>query len=102
MKLFRSASVHSLLSNLKSIVEFVIRFPGDSLTSQYGAIERIRSDILSILSHGLRQVCHHQEKGSDFSSQDLIRCTCYFTHATQLYSYETECFLFNNILFSIS
>ena len=59
MKLFRSPSVHSLLSNLKSIVELVIKFPGDSLTLQYGAVERIRSAILSILSHGLKQVCFH-------------------------------------------
>ncbi|UJR15102.1 hypothetical protein I4U23_002069 [Adineta vaga] len=50
-----SSSVHNLLSNLKSIVELIIKFPGDSLTSQYGAIERIRSAILSILSHGLKQ-----------------------------------------------
>ncbi len=56
MKLFRSSFVHSLLSNLKSIVELVTKFPGDSLTFQYGAIERIRSAILSILSHGLKQV----------------------------------------------
>jgi hypothetical protein len=62
MKSFRSPSVHSLLSNLKSIVELVIKFPGDSLTSQYGAIERIRSAILSILSHGLKHVCSHQKK----------------------------------------
>jgi hypothetical protein len=57
MKSFRSLFIHNLLSNLKSIVELVIKFPGDSLTSQYGAIERIRSAILSILSHGLKEVC---------------------------------------------
>lgn len=57
IKSFRSLFVHNLLSNFKSIVELVIKFPGDSLTSQYGAIERIRSAIFSILSHGLKQVC---------------------------------------------
>ncbi len=54
---FRSSFVYSLLFNFKSIVEFIIRFPGDSLTSQYGAIERMRGAILAILSHGLKQVC---------------------------------------------
>ncbi|CAF1127809.1 unnamed protein product [Adineta steineri] len=50
-----SSSVHRLLLNFKSIVELVVNFPGDSLTSQYGAIERIRFAILSILTHGLKQ-----------------------------------------------
>lgn len=57
MESFRPPCVHSLLSNLKSIVELVIKFPGGSLVTQYGAIERIRSAILSILLHGFKQVC---------------------------------------------
>ncbi|CAF3310554.1 unnamed protein product, partial [Rotaria sp. Silwood2] len=52
---FRSPSINSLLSNLKSIIELVIKLPGDSLIIQYGAIERIRSAIFSILVHGLKQ-----------------------------------------------
>jgi hypothetical protein len=52
-----SSFVHSLFLNFKSIVELVIKFPGDSLTFQYGAIERIRSAIFTILSHGFNQVC---------------------------------------------
>ncbi|CAM4799964.1 unnamed protein product [Rotaria magnacalcarata] len=50
-----SPSINSLLLNLKSIVELVIKFHGDSLSIQYGAIERIRSAILSILLHGFKQ-----------------------------------------------
>lgn len=57
---FRTLSVNSLLSNLKSLVELLIQFQGDSLTRKYGAIERLRSAILAILSHGLKQVCVHQ------------------------------------------
>jgi hypothetical protein len=48
-------SVNSLLSNIKSTVELLIQFRGDSLTTKYGAIERLRLAILAILSHGLKQ-----------------------------------------------
>ncbi|CAF1400352.1 unnamed protein product, partial [Adineta steineri] len=50
-----SQSVNSLLSSLKSTVELLIQFRGDSLTTKYGAIERLRLAILAILSHGLKQ-----------------------------------------------
>jgi hypothetical protein len=55
--LFRPLSVNSLLLNIKSTVELLIQFRGDSLTTKYGAIERLRLAILAILSHGLKQVC---------------------------------------------
>ncbi|CAF0774810.1 unnamed protein product [Adineta ricciae] len=48
-------SVNNLLSNIKSTVELLIQFRGDSLTTKYGAIERLRLAILAILSHGLKQ-----------------------------------------------
>jgi len=57
MKLFRPLSVNSLLSNIKSTVELLVQFRGDSLTTKYGAIERLRLAILAILSHGIKQVC---------------------------------------------
>jgi len=41
---------------MKSLVELLIQFRGDSLTTKYGAIERLRVAILAILSHGLKQV----------------------------------------------
>ncbi|CAF1028864.1 unnamed protein product [Rotaria sordida] len=50
-----SPSINSLLSNLKSIIELVIKCPGNSLIIQYGAIQRIRSAIFSILLHGFKQ-----------------------------------------------
>lgn len=49
-----SSFPHVLLSNFKSIVELIVKFPGDCLTTQYGAIERIRSCILAILTHGFK------------------------------------------------
>ena len=52
----RTPSVASLLKNLKSIVELSIHFRVDSLTSTYGAIERLRSAILAILFHEIKQV----------------------------------------------
>lgn len=48
-------SIATLLTNLKSIVELSIQFRGDSLTSTYGAIERLRSTILAILFHEIKQ-----------------------------------------------
>ncbi|UJR31584.1 hypothetical protein I4U23_019071 [Adineta vaga] len=48
-------SVNNLLSNIKSTVELLIQFRGDSLTTKYGAIERLRLAILAILSHGLKE-----------------------------------------------
>ncbi|CAF4680598.1 unnamed protein product [Rotaria socialis] len=48
-------SVNSLLTSIKSTVELLIQFRGDSLTTKYGAIERLRLAILAILSHGLKQ-----------------------------------------------
>ncbi|CAF2050805.1 unnamed protein product [Rotaria magnacalcarata] len=48
-------SVNSLLTNIKSTVELLVQFRGDSLTTKYGAIERLRLAILAILSHGLKQ-----------------------------------------------
>ncbi|CAF1369088.1 unnamed protein product [Adineta ricciae] len=70
-----SQSVHNLLSNLKSIVELVLKFPGDSLTSQYGAIERIRAPILSIFSHGLKQSL---PVSTEFDSTDQLNQLCCF------------------------
>ena len=52
----RVITMNTLLSNLKSTVELLLNFPIHSLTTQYGAIERLRLAILAILTHGLRQV----------------------------------------------
>ncbi|CAF3721177.1 unnamed protein product [Rotaria sordida] len=52
------SSVNSLLSNLKSTIELLIQFRGDSLTTKYGAIERLRLVILAILTHSLKQNTH--------------------------------------------
>ncbi|CAF0939960.1 unnamed protein product [Rotaria sordida] len=52
------SSVNSLLSNLKSTIELLIQFRGDSLTTKYGAIERLRLVILAILTHSLKHNTH--------------------------------------------
>lgn len=81
MKLFRSVSVNSLLSNIKSTVELLVQFRGDSLTTKYGAIDRLRLAIVAILSHGLKQVCRilaqfhllpHKHQSFDSNNNFLI------------------------------